>query len=528
MAYVALVLHAHLPFIRHPDRDDYLEERWLFEANTECYLPLLASLERLEAEGIPFRLTLSLSPTLMAMLDDPLLRHRYQQYLEASLELAEREVAYTAGRPEHMVAHFYRHHLRQMHRRYLRYGRDLVGAFHRFAKAGYLDLITCAATHGFLPMLRQQPEAVRAQVLVAVQEFARRFGHVPRGFWLPECGYFPGVDQLLRDVGVEYCFVETHAITHARPPAPRGTYSHGWTPGGLAVFGRDVPSSKQVWSAQEGYPGDGSYREFYRDIAFERSPEHLGRLAGPGGAQVFSGFKYHRVTGPTEHKALYDRWAAEQTAIRHAGHFVSERVRQLAVLRGMLPGDPPPLVVAPYDAELFGHWWFEGPFFLEQVARQAANRRGVSFITPGDYLDWFPRGQGPVCPDFSSWGDQGYADFWCNQSNHWMHRHLHRSGKRMVSLAGAHRSAPPAVRRALNQAARELLLAQSSDWPFILRTGTAADYARRRFEAHVGRFNHLADAAEGGLSALDPRWLAQVEAADNLFPDLDFTIYSPT
>lgn len=525
LGYVALVLHAHLPFIRHPERPDRLEERWLQEAVAECYLPLLDALKRLRRDRIPFRLTLSISPTLMAMLDDPLLRDRCQQYLEASLELAEREVAYTQGRPEETVVQFYR----TMHQRNLdlylnQYGRDLLTGFHDLARSGYLELITCGATHGFLPLLHHQPESVRAQVHVAAQEFRRRFGHSPRGFWLPECGYFPGLDRFLRNEGIQYTLIETHAMTDARPSAPRGPYSHGWTGAGLAVFGRDAPSSKQVWSAQEGYPGDSAYREFYRDIGFERDPAHLGGLAGPNGIRTFSGFKYHRVTGPTEMKDWYDRWAAEQTAIRHAGHFVQERVRQAADLRGLLPGDPPPLIVAPYDAELFGHWWFEGPFFLAQVARHAAARGEIRFVTPGEYLDMYPAGQGFLEPEYSSWGYQGYADFWCDGSNHWVYRHLHGAAGRMVRAAERYRvGADGWTRRVLSQAGRELLLAQASDWAFIMRTGTADQYARHRQQAHLSRFHRMIEEPE----AVDRSWLEAVEAADNLFPDLDYRIFVP-
>ncbi|WP_374712603.1 glycoside hydrolase family 57 protein [Symbiobacterium terraclitae] len=526
LGYVALVLHAHLPFVRHPDREDYLEERWLFEAITECYLPLLETLEKLEADRIPFRLTLSFSPTLMAMLDDPLLRDRYEQHLEAAVELAEREVRLTEGWVEHNVARYYQHLMGWLHHLYVhRCGRDILTAFRRLEQAGYVELITCAATHGFLPLLQHQPELVRAQIHVAADEFRRRFGHSPRGFWLPECGYYPGVDRYLKEVGVQYCFVESHGLFHARPAAPYGTLCHGWTPGGVAVFGRDQLSSKQVWSAKEGYPGDPAYRDFYRDIGWDRDPEHLGRLAGPQGIRTFTGFKYHRVTGPTDYKELYDRWAAEQTAIRHAAHFVHERSRQIAVARGMLPGAPPPLLVAPYDAELFGHWWHEGPYWIEQVARHAAGQAAVRFISPGEYLDRFPDGQGVLEPVYSSWGYQGYAEFWCDGSNHWMYRHIHGTGRQMIQLARKYRNPPPAVRRALNQAAREVLLAQASDWPFILRADTATGYARRRFQSHIGRFSRIRETLEAGRLP-DPEWLAQVEQADNLFPHLDYAIYA--
>lgn len=525
LGYVSLVLHAHLPFIRHPDRTDYLEERWLHEAVCECYLPLLDTLERLAADGVAFRFTLSLSPTLMAMLDDPLLRERTHGYLDASRALAEREVAYTAGTEAHHVARFYQHRLQRLCHLYVdRYGRDILTAFHAFAKAGYLELITCAATHGFLPAYADQPAMVRAQIRIAADVFRRRFGHVPRGFWLPECGYFPGVDHFLREAGIQYAFVETHGLTHARPAPPMGPYAHAWTPGGLAVFGRDPESSRQVWSGQEGYPGDSAYREFYRDIGYERDLAHLGALAGPNGTRIFSGFKYHRVTGPTDQKQVYDRWAAEQTAIRHAGHFVHTRAIQVAELRGLIPGGPPPLVVAPYDAELFGHWWFEGPYFLEQVARLAQGQGAVRFITPLDYIDMHGEGQGVAEPTYSSWGERGYADFWVDGSNHWLYRHLHAAGRQMTRLAATARDAT--LERALNQAARELLLAQASDWAFIMRAGTAAHYAQRRVKQHLGRFWRIAGAADRGQTP-DPAWLNQVEMADNLFPDLDYRVYSP-
>lgn len=524
VGYTALVMHAHLPFVRHPEHEDFLEERWLFEAVTECYLPLLLALERLHRDHIPFRVTISFSPTLMAMLDDPLLRDRCQRHLWASLELVEREAASRRGQPTEPVIHFYRHRLRKLYRRYTEvYHRDLLSGFQNFARLGYVELITCAATHGFLPLLRRQPESVRAQVEVAVDHYRRRFGHVPRGLWLPEMGYYPGLDRILRDCGVEYAFVETHALTHAGAGAPFGPYSHAWTSGGLAVFGRDSHSSKQVWSAHEGYPGDFAYREFYRDIGFECDPDYLGGLAGPPGVRTFTGLKYHRVTGPNDHKELYDRCAAEQTAVRHAAHFVQERQLQLDRLSAELPAGPPPIVIAPFDAELFGHWWFEGPDFVEQIARQRAIANpDFRFITPGDYLDMHSIGQGQADPVYSSWGFEGYADFWCDGSNHWIYRHLHAAGRRMVSLS---QSLTTESERRLKQAARELLLAQASDWPFIIRTGTASNYAQKRFKAHLSRFSRLATDLELG-QATDPLWLAQVEAADNIFPGIQVGHYS--
>lgn len=523
--YVALVLHAHLPFVRHPEQAEALEERWFFEAVTECYLPLLDMLERLEADGVPFRLTLSLSPTLMAMMDDPLLRSRYNTHLLRLMELADREARHLARSPAEPVAQMYRSLLRHRYQSYWRrYQGDLIGAFGRLQEAGYLELITCCATHGFLPLLRTQEEAVRAQVLVALEEYQRRFGRPPRGLWLPECGYYPGLDRLLRQVGVTYCFVDTHAVTHGRPLPLRGPYGPACSPAGLALFGRDPESSKQVWSAQEGYPGDPAYREFYRDIGYERDEHYL----GPALARSFTGLKYHRITGQTEQKDWYDPAGAQATVRRHAGHFVWCRSQQTAYLASVLPPNAPPLVVSPYDAELFGHWWFEGPTFLEELARQAAfAQHTFQFISPGDYLDAFGTGD-EVEPVLSSWGQNGYCNFWLDGDNHWIYRPLHQAATRMARLADQHRGGADAMtRRSLNQAGRELLLAQASDWPFIIKAGTAVDYAKRRLTGHLHRFHRITErlAAE---QTPDPAWLTAVEAMDNCFPELDYRLFAPS
>jgi 1,4-alpha-glucan branching enzyme len=528
LGYVSLVLHAHLPFVRHPEREGPLEERWLFEAIMECYVPLLEMLERLEADGVPMRLTLSLSPTLMEMLDDPLLRSRYVLHLLRLIELSDREVALTAGSPEEPLARMYGRWLRrQYHLYWRRWGGDLLTAFRRLQELGCMEVITTCATHAFLPLLRTPEEVARAQVLVAVEAYRRRFGAAPRGFWLPECGYYPGVDRLLRQLGVEYCFVETHALTHARPAPPAGPYAPSLSPAGLALFARDPESSLQVWSAQEGYPGDPAYREFYRDIGWERDEAHLGE----GLARTFTGLKYYRVTGRTEQKEPYDPAAARATAARHAAHFVWCRERQVEFLAAELAriaaGGAPPIVVAPYDAELFGHWWFEGPLFLEEAARRAAFLQGVfRFITPGDYLDRHGAGT-PVEPELSSWGEHGYCQFWLDGANHWVYPQLHGAGRRMVSLAKRYGAGSDYLGwRALNQAGRELLLAQASDWPFILKAGTFADYARQRVTTHLHRFHRIAGALEEG-GAPDPGWLAAVEAADNCFPTLDYRVFAP-
>lgn len=193
--YLALVLHAHLPFVRHPEHEKFLEESWFYEAVIECYLPLLLKLREWERDGVAAPLTLTLSPTLCAMLRDPLLQGRCGRRLEALAELAEREVHRThwdhALQP---VAVFYQQRLTELRALFAEYRGDLVAAFRAFQDAGRIEIITCAATHGLLPLLARHPTSIRAQVLVARDDYRRCFGRDPRGIWLPECAYVEGLD----------------------------------------------------------------------------------------------------------------------------------------------------------------------------------------------------------------------------------------------------------------------------------------------------------------------------------------------
>ena len=521
--YLLMVLHAHLPFVRHPEHEHFLEERWLFEAITECYLPLLKVFEGLVSDGVPFRLTVTLSPTLLSMLSDNLLQDRYVAHLGRLLELAEREVHRTRGTPFSPVARMYQELFAECYRRYCwEYQRDLIAPFRRLQEAGHLEIITTAATHGYLPLLMLQPQTVRAQVAIAVDTYRRYFGRTPPGFWLPECGYAPGLDDILKEFNLRYFFTDTHGVLFAAHRPRYNVFAPIFAPAGVAAFGRDVESSKQVWSAREGYPGDYDYREFYRDIGFELDLDYIGPYIHPDGIRIPTGIKYYRVTGPTDHKEPYvPEWACNKAAV-HAGNFMFNRQHQVRYLAGIM--DRPPVIVAPYDAELFGHWWFEGPRWLDFLCRKLAyDQDDLAMITAGDYLAMFPCNQ-KTTPCTSSWGNKGYHEVWLCAANDWIWRHLHWAGGRMQELARRHRGADGLLRRALNQAARELLLAQSSDWPFIMTTGTAVTYAARRFKEHMANFLRLDGEICGGR--IDEGFLGWLEHKNNLFPDLNYEVFA--
>ena len=518
----ALVLHAHLPFVRHPEHEKFLEENWLFEAVAESYIPLLQLLESWHREGIGARLTLTLTPTLCSMLRDPLLQSRCRRYLDGLLELADKEAQRTLlDKPFQSVALLYGERFGALREFYERCQGDLVGAFREAQDRGQVELVTSAATHAVLPLLAGHPPSLRAQVLVARDYYRSCFGRDPRGFWLPECAYVEEVDPVLEEAGVRWIILESHGLLQAQPQPRYGTFAPVLTPHGLAAFGGDRETAKQVWSRQEGYPGDPRYRDFYRDVGFDLDLEYVQPYLAAE-HRSFTGLKYHRITGPGETKAVYEPAAAARAVDEHSSHFLKARIEQFQRLSGIL--ERRPLVLAPYDAELFGHWWYEGPKFLDLFVRKAwYDQKVFSLVTPEDYLRQEPVQQ-VATPAASSWGEEGYWRVWLNERNEWIYPHLRVAQERMSDLA-RHTAQPDALQqRALKQAGRELLLAQASDWPFILRTGTSPDYARKRVTEHLLRFTGLYEQLSG--SGLDEGWLREVEEKDNLFPELDYRYWA--
>lgn len=518
--HLLLVLHAHLPYVRHPEFDRFLEERWLFEAVTETYIPLIKFFDRLRAEGKPFKLTLSISPPLANMMEDPLLRERCERHLDLSLALAEQECDRTRHWPDvNPLARMYHRLFGEARQTFVeRCGTRLLSAFKEHAAAGCLELITCAGTHGFLPLLHSEPWTVQAQIRTAVEEHERLFAQRPRGMWVPECAYFPGLDGLLAEEGIRYFVTDSHAIEHAEPRPLFGVSAPLYCPSGVAAFGRHPLTSKLVWSKSVGYPADYNYREYYRDIGFDIESHYLEPFQYAKGIRTHTGIKYHRVTGPGPDKHLYNPdWACE-TAQRHAIDFI-DRCRGQAV-RDASHMPFPAVIVSPYDAELFGHWWFEGPQWIYHVLRGLSGGGDLALGTPGEFLAAHPIHQKAV-PAPSSWGKNGYHEQWVNPKTEWMWRPLHEAAVRLRQSVVV-RSALPAgslEERALRQAGRELMLAQSSDWPFIITNGTTEQYARRRFADHINRLHYLLECLD--RQQIEPRKLEALESMDAVFPNLD-------
>ena len=515
-----MFLHAHLPYVRDPHDENGLAEDWFFEAVTETYIPLLVMAEGWLRDRLAARLTVSLSPPLLEMLRDELLVRRYVDRMHALLELADSEVRRTASDERfRLTAEMNRARLADAVNRFEhQYSRDLTAAFASLQDRGILELVTSCATHAFLPGFDDTYAA--AQIALGAKCYQHHLGRRSPGFWLPECGFVPGIDRLLAREAITYFVVDAHALELAEPRPVLGIYAPIVCPSGVAAFARDPESSAQVWSAEVGYPGDPRYREFYRDVGHDLDGDSLGRFLLPDGARRNVGLKYHRVTG--RDVALHDKkpyhraWALE-AANEHAEHFVRARARRIAEERTETARAP--VIVAPYDAELFGHWWFEGPEFLDLVVRKSCAQSAYRLSTPSDVLDSGLEFQ-IAMPAESSWGAYGFSQTWLNSDNEWIWLHLHHATREMSRIALNHLCAEGVTLRGLNQLARELVLATASDWPFMISMRTTVEYAESRVRTHINRFTRLLDQIES--RAIDEDWLSTIEACDNIFPYIDY------
>ncbi len=528
--FFSLVLHAHLPYIRHPEHEEFMEERWLFEAITETYVPLLRVFQRLEKDSVPFAITMSITPPLMEMLESKDLQEKYIRHLEKLIKLSEKEIDRTKNEApqKHKMAQFYHDDFQEtLHIFRDQYHGSIIRGFIHFQEKGNLEIITCNATHGFLPLMERYPQAVRAQIHVGKNTYRKHIGKDPVGMWLAECGYTPGIDRYLAEESIRYFFVDSHGFWYAENQPRYGVYRPMVTENGVMAFSRDPESSEQVWSAETGYPGDYQYREFYRDVGFDRELDYIQDFIDKSGVRVNTGIKYHKVTGnqiDLGAKEYYDFYQALEVAKEHARDFAWKKHHQAEKLYDTFQGVQP-IIVAPFDAELFGHWWFEGPFFIEHLFREMAKGMSVEAITPSRFVENHLTTLQINTPEASTWGANGYNEVWLNGSNDWIYPHLDEMIERMIELANSFKhEQDPLKTRALNQAARELLLAQSSDWAFIMTTGTTVEYASKRTKQHIERFMKIFRWLQ--WDEVDEGELQHFEWIDSIFDDIDYKVYA--
>lgn len=516
------IFNAHLPFVRHPEYPKFLEEDWLYEAMNESYIPLLRMMYRLKADSVPFRLTFSLSPTLCSMLGDELLNERFAAYLDEHIELGDSELERLKACPEQKIlAKHYRDELIANKAFYIDECQNrILNVFNALSNEGCLELITTAATHAYLPVYKDYPVAVNAQIETGVLEHNRHFDRMSEGFWLPDCGYYPGLEHVLRRHNISWTSLSSQALALSPDEPERGSYCPIKCPNGLYCFVRDANLASLVWSPTEGYPTSPEYRDFYRDIGFDLPMDYIRPYIHEPEVRSFTGFKYYAITGKTPEKGIYNLDKAAASVSAHARNFLFNLHGRTRNILDIL--DMEPVYTVCFDAELFGHWWYEGVLWLEELVRLCAEDEDVALITPIDFIRTKPVVQ-TLQPAFSSWGEGGYSEEWVDSStNAWLYRHIIKAIERMQELSVRFPGQKSLKQRFLNQAAREMLLLMASDWMFIIHNKTSAGYAQKRIEGHIANVNLVYD--NMCKNAVNTEWLVKAEKRDNLFKKLDYNI----
>ena len=519
---LSLVLNAHLPFVREYSEDNHCndeEENWFFEALSETYLPLLETFDRLEGDHVPFRLGLSISPLLCQMLDDEALLEKYIAYSDRQIEFGKQELERTVNNPAlHLLAK--RYFDTALDRRIIfteRYEGNILQALNHYQRKGKLEIMATAATHAFLPFLTSFPESMQAQIETALASCRHTFGIRPMGFWLPELGWAGELEPYLRMYNFGFTIVESHGLAFGRPAPSRGTFYPVKTPSGIFMLARDFYAAQEL----RGLPGDGAYRDNNRDAGYELAAEHLGPFRAGNGARRGTGFKYWKTPAAESPDALYDPAAALAAVEGHARAFLEGRVNRLAEAGRYMREIP--LCLCAENADSFGRFWHEGPRFLETLFRLAAGYRELQFMTPSEYLcKQRVSSLETSIPEYSSWGTNGYAETWLHSCCDWMYRHLARAMDRMVELAERFPNETGLRERALNQAAREIMLAQSADWPRLLYREEAAA-ARFQAESALRNFTTIYEAL--GSHYISTEWLTSLERRRNIFPHINYRVF---
>lgn len=529
----SIVLNAHIPWVRHPEVPQCLEEDWLHSTILETHLPLLEMLLRLRNEKVPFQLTLNISPTLLAMFRDRVLKRRTLAYLDRTLRLCRDEVERADVTGLGDLARMYEDRFYRLRSLFVdEWQGDLIKAYTSLRDSGHLEITASAATHGLLPLLMRVPESVQSQVRAGIRQYVQCFGRLPKGFWLPECAYAPALGRLLKQEGIDWTVVEEHGLTTSPSPNEVFPFVPGMTADGLAVFGRNQESSSEVWSADEGFPGDVRYRDFMRDLGLEAPIEYLRDYLGEREDRQLTGIKYYRSEQGEEGSEIYDPELASKAIEEHSLRFVNSRGAQLAALEA--GGIENPVVVCAFDADLFGHWWYEGTEFLERVLRKTAARDDFAMANPFTYLaankgrDW-PE----AAPVSSSWGEGGYFEIWTSEENNWVQEEIQKRSEKLAHFVRMFETNRPDLfedvahhqQRCIQLMTKELMLSQSSDWSFLMKNEASREYAESRTRQHLANFDQVwALATQPGT---EPGALDELDSVNPIFSDLPWNLFEP-
>ena len=513
-------ISAHHPYICHKEDDFLPQNELLFTEISETYLPLLNMFSNLEADGVSFKIMMCFSPALCALLSDPQIQSQYIEWLDKSIALGEKQIAlFSSDDPRKCLAQKQLDLSIQNKRDFTEtYQQDLLSKFSYYAKKGNLELLATAATNCYLPMYIDMPQAVQAQIEVGLISHRHYFESAPEGFWLPYMGYVPGLESLIRPYGFHYTILDAHGLLFGTPVPKNGIFSPAKCFNSLAVFARDNASASGFEDDVEKIALKSVYRNQNRDIGFEESLENLAGFLNSKNVRLPTGYKYWSK----EENSIYNEQKALESVKIDAQTFLDEKAKKLNQASELLEnGDV--LSLCCFDARNFGPWWHEGIAWLEEIFRQIANRNDIEMGHCSEFIQ--DKSKMPRITPFNSAGaGTGYAEDLIDHSNDWMIRYVRKAVERMIDLTERFPTDTGLKERSLNLAAKEVLLAQSGDWPRMAKDQDFDEYASERFKESIGAFSTVYDSL--GSNSISTEWLTNMERKHRIFPWVNYRAFS--
>ena len=521
---ISLIFEAHLPFVREYRKDEDLtqsgKEGRYFHFVSETLIPFLEVLDRLENDHVHFRLALAISPILCHMLNDEHLQKKYLCYIDKQIEFGRQEIKRTANNSElnKLAQHYYNQIVDRRIVYTERYEKNLLKALDSLRRKGKIEILASSATHAYLPFISHNPESLQAQIEVAIPAYRRHFGGIPQGFWLSSLGWHPDLEPYLQAYNFTYTILGSHGLLFGSPMPEKGNFYPAKTPNGTFLLGRDLHAVREM----RDLSNDDVYRKNDRDAGYELPPELLSTFINEDGERHRTGYKYWSRVSPDSGNDIYNPQAATERVTEQTKVFLENLIARLEEASKHMKEIP--VSINAHNAAALGQFWYEGPQFLETLFRMAAEHKALKFVCPCDYI--FKQNLSSiqvVTPEVSSAGENGYAETWLDVSNDWIYRHLLRAMERMTELAERFPDDSGLKERALNQAAREILLAQSSDWPALLYSQDSTEYARIQAENSLRNFTTIYEAL--GSNYISTEWLTTLERKHNLFPNINYRVF---
>ncbi|MEE0998899.1 MAG: 1,4-alpha-glucan branching protein domain-containing protein [Treponemataceae bacterium] len=512
---VAITINCQKPFIKHLDDEHIGKNNILFSSISKTYLPLLNMFADLEAEGIPFKVNMVISPTLCDMLADPVIQQQYIEWLDKIILLGQEEVSkYTNDSEKQKLAKETLDKAIQNKQDFQEVlNQDILSKFAYYARKGNIEFLGTTATSIFLPHYSDIEEVVSAQIETGLQLHKKYFGLAPEGFYLPYLAYYPGLEFIIRSYGFNYTVLDTHGLLFAEPQPTNGIFTPARCYNSLAVFGADNEDIQK-------YKSNPLYKNTEKDIGYEADSEYLANFLGSElKERVSTGYAYFQADG----KTLYDSKLAKEQIEKDAKDFISSKIERLSKAQELIPEQDVSLVCT-IEGDTLGVNWQEGIAWLEEVLRQTFCNNEIEVEFLSDLIRENHFSLQKIKPYFSSEEGTGYGENMLEHSNGWMLRYIRKASERMIDLTSRFTDDTGLKARALNLAAKEILLAQSAAWQQMINTKNSPEYAEQRFKESVLAFSTVYDSL--GSNSISTEWLTRMEKKHTLFPEMNYMVFS--